>query len=87
MDPFPLSGTFGMGATIVMLQQSLQPGKYDKNVQFETVRKFRSAFSNVYHTSAKGQDAMVMAKETRKLNVTKCPTYGEFFEQFVKGLL
>jgi hypothetical protein len=33
-----------------------------------------------------GQQAMVMAKDTRKLVVTKCPTYGEFFERFVKGM-
>ncbi len=41
---------------------------------------------NAYHASAEGQQAMVMAKETRKMTVTKCPTYGEFFERFVKGL-
>jgi hypothetical protein len=29
---------------------------------------------------------MVMAKDMRKLVVTKCPTYGEFFERFVRGL-
>jgi len=29
---------------------------------------------------------MVMAKETSKLTVTKCRTYGEFFERFVRGL-
>jgi hypothetical protein len=86
MGPFPLEDTFGMGAAIVMLQQSLQPGKNDITIQFGTVRKFRSAFSNAYHASAERQDAMVMAKDTRKLTVTKCPTYGEFFERFVRGL-
>lgn len=78
MGPFPIDDTFGMGAAIVMLQQSLQPGKYDKTIQFGTVRKFRSAFSNVYHASSEGQQAMVMAKDTRKLTVIKFPTYGEF---------
>jgi len=29
---------------------------------------------------------MVMAKDTRKLQVTKCPTYSDFFERFNKGL-
>jgi hypothetical protein len=60
----------------------LQPGKYDKTIQFGTIRKFRSAFGNVYH----GQQAMVMAKDTRKIMVTKYPAYGEFFEHFVRGL-
>jgi hypothetical protein len=70
MGPFPLSDTFGMGAAIVMLQSLLNPGKYDSHVQFGTVRKFRSAFSNAYHASDEGQEAVVMARDTRKLTVT-----------------
>jgi hypothetical protein len=86
MGPFPLEDTFGMAAAMVMLQASLRPGKYDKFVQFSTVRKFRSSFSNAYHASVEGQQAVVMAKDTRKLTVTKCPTYGEFFERFTRGM-
>jgi hypothetical protein len=85
MGPFPLKDSFGMGAAIVILQVSLNPGKYDTSVQFGTIRKFRSAFSNAYHASVEGQDAVVMAKDTRKLAVTKCPTYGTSFEKFMKG--
>lgn len=86
MGPFPVCDSCGMGAAVVMLQQSLRPGKNDKTIQFASVRKFRSAFSNVYHASAEGQQAMVMAKDTRKMSVTKCPTYGEFFERFMRGM-
>ncbi len=32
------------------------------------------------------QVTMVMAKDTRKLQVTTCPTYSDFFEHFCKGL-
>ena len=86
MGPHPLEDTFGMGAAVVMLQQSLSPGKYDSCMQFASVRKFRSAFSNVYHATAEGQTAMVLAKDIRKMTVTKCPTYGEFFERFMRGM-
>jgi hypothetical protein len=72
--PFPPIDTMGVGVAVVMIQRSLHQGRYQKNVQYETVRKFRSAASNVYHSSIDGQEAMVMAKETRKLQVTKCPT-------------
>jgi hypothetical protein len=85
LGPFPLEDKFGMGAAIVILQLSLNPGKYDRHVQFGTIRKFRSAFSNAYHASKEGLDAMVMAKDTRKLTVTKCPTYSQWFEKFMKG--
>jgi hypothetical protein len=27
-----------------------------------------------------------MAKDLRKMTVTKCPTYGEFFERFMRGI-
>jgi hypothetical protein len=52
-----------MGAAIVMLKASLRPGKYDKFIQFGTVRKLRSGFSNAYHVTAEGQEAVVMAKD------------------------
>jgi hypothetical protein len=74
-----------MSAAIVILQVSLNPGKYNRNLQFGTIRKFRSTFSNAYHASAEAQDAMVMAKGTKKLTVTKCTTYGLWFERFMKG--
>lgn len=81
MGPFPLEDTFGMGAAIVTLQVSLNPGKYDTIVQFGTIGKFWSAFLNAYYKSIKGQDAMVMAKDRRKVTVTKWPTYGTWFIQ------
>jgi hypothetical protein len=86
LGPFPLNDTFGMAAAIVMLQASLRLGKYDKCIQFGTVRKLRSGFSNAYHVTAEGQEAVVMAKDTQKLVVTKFPTYGEFFEHFTRGM-
>ncbi len=84
--PFPPADTMGMGVAVVMLQRSLDRGRYAKNVQYETIRKFRSAASNIYNSSLEGQGAMVMTKDTRKLQVTKCPTYSDFFERFIKGL-
>jgi hypothetical protein len=85
LGPFPLEDSFGMCAAIVILQVSLNPGKYDHHVQFGAVRKFCSAFSNVYHSSKEGLDAIIMAKDTQKMTVTKCPMYGQWFEKFMKG--
>ncbi len=84
--PFPAQDVDGMAAAIVMVQRSLAKGRYGATVQFETVRKFRAAVSNIYHSSIEGQGAMVMAKDTRKLQVTKCPTYTAFFERFCHGM-
>jgi hypothetical protein len=86
MGPFPLEDSFGMGAAIVMLQSSLCPGQNDTLVHFGTVRKFRSIFSNIHHASVQGLQPTIMAKDTRKLVVTNCPTYGEYFERFIQGM-
>jgi hypothetical protein len=85
LGPFPLEDKFGMSAAIVILQVSLNPGINDKHVQFGTIHKFRSAFSNAYNSSVEGLDAMVMAKDTQKMSVTNCPTYGLWFEKFMHG--
>jgi hypothetical protein len=84
--PFPVVDLTGMGIAVVMVQRSLNKGHYADTLQFETVRKFHSAASNIFHSSVEGQGAMVMAKDTRKLQVTTCPTYSDFFECFWKGL-
>jgi hypothetical protein len=75
MGPFPLQDTFGIGIAIVMLESSIRLGRYDSHVQYGTVRKLRSAYSNAYHASLQGQNSTVVAKETRRLLVTTCPTF------------
>ena len=51
LPEFPLMDTFGIGSALVMLRRSLMPGKYGDNIQYDTLRKYRSAFSNVWGAS------------------------------------
>ena len=44
---FPVEDTMGMGIAVYMLQRSLDKGRYRENLQFETVRNLRSAYSNI----------------------------------------
>jgi hypothetical protein len=74
-----------MRAAIVMLEVSLNPGINDETVQYGTVRKFRSAFSNIHKASKEGQLGSVMMKDTMKMSISSCPTDGYFFEKFTKG--
>ena len=86
MGPFPVQDVFGMSAAVVTLTRSLDVGKHAATVQFETMRKMRGVFSNAFHASAEGYcSSSVMAKDTRKLMLTECPTYGTFFELFTRG--
>jgi len=51
MGQFLLMDTFGIGTAIVMLRRSMDPGKYGDTIQYDTLQKYRSAFSNVWVAS------------------------------------
>lgn len=85
MGPFPLEDTLGMGAAIVMLELSLNAGKNAKHVQFDTIRKFRSAYSNVYHASVGGLEGSTLSNGKHKMTITNCPTNGDWFARFTAG--
>ena len=86
MGPHPLRDDWGMGLAIVMLQKSLDKGRYKATVQFETVRKLRAAFSNVWGSSEHCMTKGVMARDMMKTFVTNCPSHCLWFERFIKGM-
>ena len=86
MGPFPLEDTMGMGIAVCMLQRSLEKGRYRDTLQFETVRKLRSAYSNIWHASRQTLTTSVMARDLKKTYITSCPTYGLWFERFIMGM-
>ena len=47
MRPFGLKDNLGMGIATCLLRRSLDRGKYRETLQFETVRKLHSAYSNI----------------------------------------
>jgi len=83
IEPFPLEGTMGMGIAVCMLQRSLKKGRYRDTLQFETVRKLRSAYSNILHASRQTLTTRVMARDLKKTYITSCPPYGLWFEHFI----
>ena len=53
-----------------MVYKYLDPGRYSHYLQFKTIRKLRSAFSNTYMDSAHGcLEASSMGKGKGKLNL------------------
>jgi hypothetical protein len=86
MGPFPLNNIWGMSIAVVTLQRSLDAGKNSENIQFSTARRLRSVYSNLWGTSVHSMTKGVMAKDTTKTYVTKCPTYCLWFERFIKGM-
>jgi hypothetical protein len=88
MGPHPLSDVFGVSVAVGMLLRSVMPGKYRDYTQFETMRKFRSAYSNLYHASAEGASALAtLGRDTAKTFLTACPTQSLWFKRFARGCL
>ena len=86
MGPHELCDSWGMGIAVVLLGKSLDKGLYGPNVQFETARKLRSAYSNAWGASRHALTLGVLARDTMKLFVTRCPGYSLWFERFIKGM-
>ena len=86
MGPFPLTDTQGMGIAVSVLMRSLDKGRYQNTLQYESVRKMRSAFSNVWHASCNTLTTSVLARDIRKTYVTSCPAYSLWFERFMIGM-
>ena len=86
MGPFPVVDTQGMGVAVCMLVRSLDKGRYRATLQYDTVRKMRSAYSNIWHASRQTLTTSVMSRGMNKTYVTSCPTYGLWFERFMLGM-
>lgn len=88
IGPFPTRDVFGVSVAIAMLVKSLQPGKYQAHSQFETMRKLRAAYYNLYHATAEGSDSMTtLGRDSAKAFLSTCPTQSLWFEKFSKGCL
>jgi hypothetical protein len=85
MGPFSLEDKFGMGVAMTMLLRSLDAGKNETTIQYSTMRRLRSAYSNIYNASSSLSNVAVMAQETRKVFSTDCPAYWYWFVRFMKG--
>ena len=86
MGPHPLRDDWGMGLAIVLLHRTLDKGNNTENIQYQTARKFRSAYSNLWGASKYTLTQGVLAWDTMKLFVTDCPSFSLWFEQFCKGV-
>ena len=83
--PFALKDEFGMGIAVATLLRSLDPGRNDEFVQYDTTRKFRSAFSNLWQASVHTTQGTVMSEGRNTLRVTTCPSNSFWFQRFMRG--
>jgi hypothetical protein len=84
--PHPVEDTFGMMIAVVMVEQSMRLGKRSANIQWNTVRKTRSAVSNYHHTTAQScQLAALRRDQGTRQGFSLSPTYSDWFDRFTIG--
>jgi hypothetical protein len=89
LGPYPVSDSLGMGVALAMLMKTLEPGRYSiQYQQFETVRKLRAAFSNLYMASYVGVTSLrTVGGDRAKHHLTLSPTQSMWFERFSQGCI
>jgi hypothetical protein len=75
------------GGAAVILRHSLDPGRTEDTIQFETVRKMKSAMVNMAHAAAgfDGKPA-VGGSEGKKYIITGDCVFHDWFDRFMRGM-
>ena len=87
--PWRVEDKVGFGLAIVMLRASQEKGRHDPDyVQFDTIRKLRSAWSNAHESSAWAEDNIVVLKgdKGKAYRLSSSPTESRLFYRFILGL-
>ena len=82
--PFPVSDEVGMTEAILTLRRSLDGGRYQDHIQFDTTRRIRVGFSSYWHASREVSNTAVVSNDAVKLRATTAVVYGQWFERFMK---
>jgi hypothetical protein len=88
LGTWPVEDKCGMGADIVLLKHYLvDPGVTETTVKYNTVRKMKSAFVNLYHASVENQgSAIVGGRDGKRFVSVDAPIYSDFFGRFQAGI-
>jgi hypothetical protein len=85
--PFPQQDCFGYGVAVQILLYSLEEGRYDDYMQFDTIRRLRASYANVWKSSARSTvDSLSLVANKGGLSLTTCPTDSSFFSGFMLGM-
>jgi hypothetical protein len=87
LGPWKLEDEFGAGAAAIMARHSMDPGITEDTVQFETVRKMKSAFVNLYQASVENTStAVIGGKDGKKQLVMGVPIYHGWYDRSQTGM-
>jgi hypothetical protein len=86
-EHLPVKDKINAGGAAVILRHSLDPGRTEDTVQFETVRKMKSEMVNMDH-AASGVDIKptVGGSECKKYIIMGDCIFHDWFDQFMRGM-
>lgn len=83
--PHRLHDDCNMALAATMMMRSLDSGRNDTHVQFNTVRAIRAAASNYWRASTLKDEISVLMRGQTKLTGSSSPTNAMWFEHFMLG--
>ena len=88
ITPWKEQDEVGMSTAISMLEYSLEKGRIANYIQFDSCRTIRSAMSNIYTASARGNEGRLTFKSTTGtvFHLHDDPLQSVFMERFVRGM-
>ena len=89
IGPFPLKDNMGHAVAIAMLLKSREAGRNcPDRQQFDTIRKLRMGYSNIYQITPTGVASLrAVSSDKSKAILSDCVTNGIWFERFARGCL
>jgi hypothetical protein len=91
LGPWPAEDKVGFRIALAQVRYSQRPGVNEQShLQFDTVRKMRTAFNHVYEVGKAIAASEVSGFKGMKGDVysaSRCPTDSRFFQMFSRGLL
>jgi hypothetical protein len=76
---------WGMMTAMILLLRSREKGKNAEFVQYETIRKVRSYYSNFIHTTPGGVGDMFITSDNMVSGISRSGTNTLWFRRFMKG--
>ena len=84
--PLPMEDRDGMASACCLLERSLDTGKNEVKVQYDTVRKMRGSLHNQWRSSVYSSMSSVAVRGKGKLTASNSPSDALWFERFMEGL-
>jgi hypothetical protein len=87
LGPWKLEDEFGAGAAAIMVRHSMDPGITEDTVHYETVRKMKSVFANLYQASVENaRKAVIGGRYGKRQLVMGVPIYHGWYDRAQTGM-